>query len=69
MSDKSRTSKAAGASKGQAEQRKARLAEQLRANLMKRKAQVRSRRTGQADLRPDGIGASDDVGGDDKGDD
>ncbi|MBA3449044.1 MAG: hypothetical protein H0T56_15840 [Pseudaminobacter sp.] len=39
--------------------RKARLAEELRANLQKRKAQSRSRRTGEADSRPDGIGAAD----------
>ncbi|QPC94800.1 hypothetical protein [Mesorhizobium sp. INR15] len=38
--------------------RKARLAEQLRANLQKRKAQSRSRRTGDADERPDGLGAA-----------
>lgn len=38
--------------------RKARLAEALRANLQKRKAQTRSRRTGQADLRPEGLLAS-----------
>ncbi|CCV08612.1 conserved hypothetical protein [Mesorhizobium metallidurans STM 2683] len=37
--------------------RKSRLAEQLRANLQKRKAQTRSRRTGDADKRPDGLGA------------
>ncbi|RWM21758.1 MAG: hypothetical protein EOR73_10125 [Mesorhizobium sp.] len=37
--------------------RKTRLAEQLRANLQKRKAQSRSRRTGGADQRPDGLGA------------
>ncbi|RWK62905.1 hypothetical protein [Mesorhizobium sp.] len=44
--------------------RKSRLAEQLRANLQKRKAQSRSRRTGDADKRrtgdadkrPDGLG-------------
>lgn len=36
--------------------RKSRLAEQLRANLQKRKAQSRSRRTGGADQRPDGLG-------------
>ncbi|BCH26721.1 hypothetical protein MesoLjLc_66200 [Mesorhizobium sp. L-8-10] len=35
--------------------RKARLAEQLRANLQKRKAQTRSRRIGEADSRPEGI--------------
>jgi hypothetical protein len=46
--------------------RKDRLAEQLRANLQKRKAQSRSRRTGDADKqrtgdadqRPDGLGAA-----------
>ena len=38
--------------------RKDRLAEQLRANLQKRKAQSRSRRTGDADQRPDGLGAA-----------
>ena len=37
--------------------REARLAEELRANLQKRKAQARSRRTGEADDRPDGLGA------------
>ena len=36
--------------------RKSRLAEALRANLQKRKAQSRSRRTGEADTR-DGLGA------------
>jgi hypothetical protein len=35
--------------------RKARLAEQLRANLQKRKAQTRARRRGDADSRPEGI--------------
>lgn len=39
-----------------AEARKAKLAEQLRANLMKRKAQARARRAGEADDR-DGIEA------------
>ncbi|GAA2853876.1 hypothetical protein IG197_09035 [Aminobacter sp. SR38] len=41
-----------------AEQRQARLAAELRANLMKRKAQARSRRTGEADTRPEGLAAS-----------
>lgn len=41
-----------------ADQRKARLAAELRANLMKRKAQARSRRTGDADTRPEGLGAA-----------
>ena len=35
--------------------RKERLAEQLRANLQRRKAQARARRAGAADQRPDGI--------------
>jgi hypothetical protein len=39
--------------------RKARLAEQLRANLQRRKQQARSRRTGAADERPEGIAAAD----------
>ena len=38
--------------------RKDRLAEQLRANLQKRKAQSRSRRIGEADQRPDGLGSA-----------
>ena len=38
--------------------RKARLADELRANLQRRKAQARSRRTGGADERPDGLGAA-----------
>ena len=41
-----------------AEQRQARLAAELRANLMKRKAQARSRRTGEADTRPEGLAAA-----------
>ena len=41
-----------------ADHRKARLAEALRANLQKRKAQLRSRRTGEADTRPDGLAAA-----------
>lgn len=40
------------------ETRKERLAEELRANLHKRKAQARSRRTGEADSRPDGLSAA-----------
>lgn len=37
--------------------RKARLAEELRANLARRKAQARSRRTGGPDERPEGLAA------------
>lgn len=51
MDDKTNPAKKGGAD------RKGRLAEQLRANLQKRKAQSRSRRTGGADQRPDGLGA------------
>ena len=39
--------------------RKARLAEQLRANLQRRKAQARSRRAGEADQRADGLTPAD----------
>ena len=38
--------------------RQARLAEELRANLARRKAQARSRRDGGADERPEGLAAS-----------
>lgn len=38
--------------------REARLAEQLRSNLARRKAQSRSRRDGEADRRPEGIAAA-----------
>jgi hypothetical protein len=38
--------------------RKARLAEQLRANLQRRKRQARSRREGEADERAEGISAA-----------
>ncbi|MBB4093408.1 hypothetical protein HGG72_13555 [Ochrobactrum pecoris] len=44
----------------QSEQRKKRRAEELRANLMRRKAQSRSRRAGEADERNDGITAASD---------
>jgi len=40
------------------DQRKARLAEALRANLLKRKTQSRSRRTGKPDARPEGLAAA-----------
>ncbi|MGI6850953.1 hypothetical protein [Mesorhizobium sp. 1B3] len=46
--------------------RKARLAEELRANLQRRKAQTRSRRTGEADSRPEGLRTG--RGGDDQKD-
>ncbi len=40
------------------DERAKRLAEQLRANLQRRKAQARARRTGGADDRPEGIPAA-----------
>ncbi|MBB5702446.1 hypothetical protein FHS76_002324 [Ochrobactrum daejeonense] len=42
----------------QSDQRKKRRADELRANLMRRKAQLRSRRAGDADERDDGIKAA-----------
>ncbi|PDQ22028.1 hypothetical protein CN311_06280 [Mesorhizobium sanjuanii] len=53
--DKGGPPKNDGSSKKGGTDRKDRLAEQLRANLQKRKAQTRSRRTGGADQRPDGL--------------
>jgi hypothetical protein len=44
---------------GTADARKARLAEQLRANLQRRKAQARWRRAGEADQRPEGLAPAD----------
>ncbi|WP_181170252.1 MULTISPECIES: hypothetical protein [unclassified Mesorhizobium] len=52
MNDKSNPPK-----KGDSE-RKDRLAEALRANLQKRKAQTRSRRAGDADHRSEGLPAA-----------
>jgi hypothetical protein len=43
------------ASISSANDRKARLAQELRANLQKRKAQARARRAGEADRRPKGL--------------
>ncbi|MEW9807819.1 hypothetical protein ABUE31_17660 [Mesorhizobium sp. ZMM04-5] len=50
---------ATGAGAAGKSDRKARLAEELRANLQRRKAQARSRRTGGADERPEGLGVAD----------
>jgi hypothetical protein len=52
------TSKADAAGSPTKLDRKARLAEELRANLARRKAQARSRRTGEADERPEGLAAA-----------
>jgi hypothetical protein len=45
-------------SKGPKGDRRQRLAEQLRVNLQRRKAQTRSRRDGEADARPAGLPAA-----------
>ena len=53
------TTRKADTEKGHKEQeRKARLAAELRANLQRRKAQSRARRIGGADKRPEGIAAA-----------
>jgi len=41
-----------------AEERRRRLAEELRANLQRRKAQARARRSGESDGRPEGLPAA-----------
>jgi hypothetical protein len=69
MNDKAISAKKDGPPKKGGNTRKDRLAQQLRTNLQKRKAQSRSRRTGdadkrragEADQRPDGLQASRDV--------
>ncbi len=58
MNDRTIPPKKAEAAKKGGTNRKDRLAEQLRANLMKRKTQARSRRTGDADQRPEGLAAA-----------
>jgi hypothetical protein len=50
--------KESGKAAGKGSDRKARLAEELRANLQRRKAQARSRRAGEADRRPEGLAAA-----------
>ena len=52
------------ASAGADERRRQRLAEELRANLARRKAQARSRRAGAADARPDGLPGAESAGND-----
>ena len=66
MNDKTIPPKKTDPAKKGGTDRKDRLAEQLRANLMKRKAQARSRRNGDADKqragdadkRPEGLAAA-----------
>ena len=58
MNDKTIPPKKADPAKKGGTDRKDRLAEQLRANLMKRKTQARSRRTGDPDQRPEGLAAA-----------
>jgi hypothetical protein len=53
------TSKDGATAKPKQPDRKARLAEELRANLLRRKAQARARRDGGADERPEGLGSAD----------
>lgn len=54
MSDKPKTL----SQKEEADQRATRRSEQLRANLMRRKAQMRSRRSGAEDQRGEGLPAA-----------
>ena len=58
MNDKTIPPKKTDSAKKGGTNQKDRLAEQLRANLMKRKTQSRSRRTGDADQRPEGLAAA-----------
>ena len=58
MNDKTIPPKKTDPAKKGGTDRKDRLAEQLRANLMKRKAQARSRRNGDPDQRPEGLAAA-----------
>jgi hypothetical protein len=58
MKDKTISSVGTDRAKQGKPDRKDRLAEQLRANLQRRKAQSRSRRTGEADQRPEGLAAA-----------
>ena len=53
---------------GTRDDRRERLAKQLRANLARRKAQARAVRDGEADSRPAGLDAAADDGNEDPGD-
>lgn len=55
MSDKTDQKPRSGEAERQAQKRNTRLAERLRANLQRRKAQSRARRAGAEDQRPDGL--------------
>ncbi len=55
MSDKTKQNPPGREAERQAQQRKTRLAERLRANLQRRKVQSRARRAGDEDQRPDGL--------------
>ncbi len=52
------SSKESAPEKPQQSRRQARLADELRANLQRRKAQSRARRTGGPDERPEGLAAA-----------
>lgn len=54
-SGRDKTSDGGSGDLGKAAERRARLAEELRANLQRRKSQARSRRQGAADARPEGL--------------
>jgi len=54
-SGRDKTAGGASGDAGRDADRKARLAEELRANLQRRKSQARARRQGAADTRPDGL--------------
>ncbi|MHB2267069.1 hypothetical protein [Aliihoeflea sp. PC F10.4] len=55
MSDKTSQNPPGHEAERQAQRRNTRLAERLRANLQRRKAQLRARRAGAEDQRPDGL--------------
>ncbi|WP_372493033.1 hypothetical protein [Aliihoeflea aestuarii] len=55
MNDETRQNPPGREAERQAQRRKARLAERLRANLQRRKVQSRARRAGDEDQRPEGL--------------
>jgi hypothetical protein len=64
MNDKTAQNPPGREAERQARQRNQRLAERLRANLQRRKAQARARRAGNEDARPDGLLRDDPQDGD-----
>ena len=55
MNDETKQNPPGREAERQAQRRKTRLAERLRANLQRRKVQSRARRAGEEDQRPDGL--------------